>query len=154
LLAQIGNSLQAQPVTLQSLPPGLTRDWMAPDGEARVQVIPSGDPNNNDNLKRFAAAVLKVAPEASGGAIAIQGAGDTIVRAFIQAGVLSFLSITILLAIVLRRTRDVVLTLVPLFLTGVLSVGTCVALGLELNFANVIALPLLFGIGVAFNIYF
>jgi hypothetical protein len=46
------------------------------------------------------------------------------------------------------------MTLAPLILAGLLTVGTCVALGLELNFANIIALPLLLGIGVAFNIYF
>ena len=154
MLAQVSDALQAGPVTLASLPPDLARDWVAQDGAARVQIIPSGDPNNNDNLRRFAAAVLRVAPTASGGAIGIQGAGQTIVRAFIQAGILSFLSITALLVLVLRRMRDVILTLVPLFLTGLLAVGTCVAIGLPLNFANIIALPLLFGIGVAFNIYF
>lgn len=154
MLAQVSLALQAGPVSLSALPPEFVHDWVSSNGAARVQVVPSGDPNNNDNLRRFAAAVLGVAPDASGGAIGIQGAGRTIVQAFIQAGILSFLSITILLIIVLRRARDVILTLVPLFLTGLLSLGTCVAIGLQLNFANIIALPLLFGIGVAFNIYF
>ena len=154
MLAQVSSALQAGPVSLSTLPPDLVHDWVSTSGAARVQVVPSGDPNNNDNLRSFAAAVLTVAPNASGGAIGIQGAGRTIVQAFIQAGILSFLSITVILIIVLRRARDVILTLVPLFLTGLLSLGTCVAIGLELNFANIIALPLLFGIGVAFNIYF
>ncbi len=30
----------------------------------------------------------------------------------------------------------------------------CVAIGLQLNFANIIALPLLLGVGVAFKIYY
>ena len=109
MLAQVRTALQAGTVSLSSLPADLVRDWVAPDGSARVQVIPSGDPNNNDNLRRFAAAVLRVAPTASGGAIGIQGAGQTIVHAFIQAGILSFLSITVLLVLVLRRLRDVIL---------------------------------------------
>ena len=46
------------------------------------------------------------------------------------------------------------MTLAPLVLAGLLTLATCVLLGLKLNFANVIALPLLLGIGVAFNIYF
>ncbi|MGZ5932223.1 MAG: MMPL family transporter, partial [Rhizomicrobium sp.] len=80
--------------------------------------------------------------------------GTTIVNAFIEAGVLSFVVITILLIAVLRRAKDVMLTIIPLVLTGLLTLGTSVAIGMQLNFANVIALPLLFGIGVAFNIYF
>jgi len=62
--------------------------------------------------------------------------------------------ITILLVLVLRRVRDVLLTIAPLLLSALLTLMTCVAIGLDLNFANVIALPLLFGIGVAFDIYF
>jgi uncharacterized protein len=55
---------------------------------------------------------------------------------------------------VLRRVRDVAITMAPIVLTGLLTLGTCVAIGQPLNFANIIALPLLFGIGVAFHIYF
>ena len=46
------------------------------------------------------------------------------------------------------------LTLVPLLLAGVVTLEICVLIGLPLNFANIIALPLLLGIGVAFKIYF
>jgi len=76
------------------------------------------------------------------------------VHAFLQAGVWALLSITLLLVIVLRRAADVLLTLAPLLLAGLVTLALCVLLGLPLNFANIIALPLLFGIGVAFNIYF
>ncbi len=67
---------------------------------------------------------------------------------------LSFVTIILLLILVLRRARDVAMTLIPLILAGLLTLGSCVALGQKLNFANIIALPLLLGIGVAFNIYF
>ena len=93
-------------------------------------------------------------PDATGAPISIRQSGTTIVNAFIQAGLLSFVVISVLLLIVLRKLRDVLLTIIPLVLTGLLTIATAVAIGLQLNFANVIALPLLFGIGVAFNIYF
>jgi hypothetical protein len=60
----------------------------------------------------------------------------------------------VLLALTLRRAIDVVLTLIPLLLGGLVTLGICAAVGFALNFENIIALPLLFGIGVAFNIYF
>jgi len=74
--------------------------------------------------------------------------------AFIQAGLLALFTICILLWIALRRIDDVALTVVPLLLAGVITMELCVLLDLPLNFANIIALPLLLGIGVAFKIYY
>src|SRR5450759_1112496 len=79
-------SLQAQPVTQKSLPPGLVRDWTTPDGRARVEVAPKGDPSDNVATRQFARAVLAVEPNATEGPISILEAGHTIVRAFIVAG--------------------------------------------------------------------
>jgi predicted RND superfamily exporter protein len=86
--------------------------------------------------------------------VAIVESGKTVVQAFAIAGVLAFGSIAILLFIVLRRISDVLLTLVPLLLAGLVTLEICVLIGLKLNFANIIALPLLLGLGVAFKIYF
>src|SRR5205814_945920 len=86
--------------------------------------------------------------------ISILESGDTIVRAFFEAGAWALISIAILLWIVLRRFGDVLLTIVPLLLAGVVTLELCVVFGMALNFANIIALPLLLGIGVAFKIYF
>src|SRR5207253_4057221 len=61
---------------------------------------------------------------------------------------------TILLLAMLRRPWDVVLVLVPLVLAGLLTAATGVLLDLPLNYANIITLPLLLGIGAAFDIYF
>jgi hopanoid biosynthesis associated RND transporter like protein HpnN len=153
-LAQIQNVLAAQPVTLDSLPPDLVRDWVTPDGRARVSISPKGDANNDAVLDRFIDAVLRIAPDATGTPMGTREGGRTVVAAFIEAGVLSFIAITALLFAVLRRVRDVAITMAPIVLTGLLTLGSCVLIGQPLNFANIIALPLLFGIGVAFHIYF
>ena len=98
--------------------------------------------------------MLAVEPDATGGPISILESGHTIVRAFFEAGAWALISIAILLWIVLRRFGDVLLTLVPLLLAGVVTLELCVVFGMPLNFANIIALPLLLGIGVAFKIYY
>jgi hypothetical protein len=154
MLDQVRASLQAAPVELKTLPLELVRDWVAPGGQSRIEIFPSGDANNNETLRRFAAAVRAVAPDATGTPISIQESSRTIVRAFFEAGVLSFLAIAVLLTLTLRNARDILWTMAPLLVTGLLTLGTCVAIGQPLNFANIIALPLIFGIGVAFNIYF
>ena len=152
MLDQVRSMLVAQPVTLQTLPPDLVRDWTAPDGRARAQVFPRH--NDNPSLKVFADEVRQVAPNASGGPISIQEAAKTIAGAFIEAGVLSLIAVTLLLLVVLRSLRETAFTLAPVVLSGFLTLSTCVLIGQPINFANIIAFPLLFGVGVAFHIYF
>jgi uncharacterized protein len=147
-------ALQASLVTQASLPPELVREWLAPDGKARVSIAPKQDPGDNEAMRRFAREVLRVEPDATEGPISILGAGDMVVGAFIEAGALALLSIAVLLWLVLRRVSDVLLTLIPLVLAGVVTLELTVLLGMPLNFANIIALPLLLGVGVAFKIYY
>ena len=153
MLDQVRAELKARPVSVENLPSELIADWTAVDGRARLLVLPKDD-HDNASLRRFALAVQSVAPDASGWPISTAASGESIVHAFLQAGIYSFLAITLLLAAVLRQVRDVVLTMLPVMLSGLLTFGTCAALDLPLNFTNIIALPLLFGVGVAFNIYF
>lgn len=153
-LGQLRTAVQAGPVTLATLPDELKGDWVSSDGRARIEVYPKGDANDNATLRRFVSAIQAVAPEATGPPLSIQEWSRSIVRAFVQAGSWALLAISVLLACTLRRAADVLLTLAPLLLSGLATLGICVAVGLPLNFENIIALPLLVGIGVAFNIYF
>jgi hopanoid biosynthesis associated RND transporter like protein HpnN len=153
-LDQIRTQLKASPVTISTLPPALVADWMTKDDRVRLQVLPHAGRTDNEFLRRFAAAVQEVAPDATGAPIDTSASADTVVEAFLQAGAYSGIVIIVLLAVVLRRARDVVLAMLPALLSGLLTFATCGILGLPLNFTNIIALPLLFGVGVAFNIYF
>jgi len=111
-------------------------------------------PENTGTLRHFVNAVLAVDPDATGPAIMLFEAGRTVVHAFIVSGLFALSAITVLLLIALRRAGDVLLTLVPLLIAGVLTLELCVVFDLPLNFANIIALPLLLGVGVAFKIYY
>ena len=153
-LDDLKDLLRAHAVTLDQLPKDIVEQWTTNDGRARVEALPKGDPNDNDTLRIFARAVLAAEPSAIGGPISILESGDTIVQAFFEAGAWALISIAILLWIVLRRFGDVLLTIVPLVLAGVVTLELCVVFGMPLNFANIIALPLLLGIGVAFKIYY
>ena len=154
LLSQLGQALQAQRVTPETLPGDLRGDWISPDGLVRIEVTPKGDSNDRVVMTKFAEALQKVAPDASGPPIIVAEAGKTVTRAFLQAGFFAFAAIFAILAAALRRATDVALTLGPLALAGVMSLEAADMLGMSLNFANIIALPLMFGVGVAFHIYY
>src|SRR6266566_1717399 len=153
-LDELRNYLQAQPVTLETLPPEIAGKWVTQDGRYKVEILPKGDPTDNETLRQFARAVQAVEPNATGGPIAILESGRTVVRAFYEAGFWALGSIIILLWIVLRRFGDVLLTIIPLLMAGVVTMELMVLFGMKLNFANIIALPLLLGVGVAFKIYY
>ncbi len=154
MLGQLREALQAKRVTLENLPADIKQDWVSATGQYRVEAAPKGNSNSLDVLTAFAEAVEKVAPDASGAPIGVLAAGKSIVKAFIQAGVYAFIAIFIILVVALRRATDVALTLGPLVLAGIMSLEAADALGMSLNFANIIALPLMFGVGVAFHIYY
>jgi len=154
MLRQVRRLLAAEQVSIETLPPVLKSTWMPADGRARIEVTPKGDGNDNATLSRFVTAVRSVEPEAAGKPIFIIEAAATMVKAFLQAGVLSVAAIALILFIALRRWIDVALTLVPLLVAILVTLEICVLIGLQLNFANIIALPLLLGVGVAFKIYY
>jgi 4-alpha-glucanotransferase len=152
--ARLSAMLRPEPVTQADLPSDLRRLWLAPNSQARVQILPKGDATNTEAMAEFARQVQSVAPQASGTAITLLESRNTVIRAFIEAGAIAILSIAIILFITLRRVGDVALTLVPLLVAGAVTLEVAVLIGQDLNFANIIALPLLLGVGVAFKIYY
>ncbi|HEV2099444.1 MAG TPA: MMPL family transporter [Stellaceae bacterium] len=153
-LDELKAALNAQQITRDTIPADLKRQWVTPDGQARIQVLPKGDPDDTAVVRSFVAAVLKLAPNATGPAVLLYEAGNTVVRAFVEAGIFALGAILLLLTVTLRRLRDVLLTLLPLLVAAVVTLELSVVLGLKLNFANILALPLLLGVGVAFKIYY
>jgi hopanoid biosynthesis associated RND transporter like protein HpnN len=153
-LRQARSLLSAEHVSIDTLPPALKQDWMSADGRARIDVAPKAGVNNNASLQRFVAAVRTVTPDAAGKPVFAIEAASSVVTAFFQAGLLSAVAIALILFVALRRWVDVALTLVPLLVAIVVTLEICALIGLQLNFANVIALPLLLGVGVAFKIYY
>ncbi len=153
-LAQLRGFLSAELVTRENLPQAIKSQWVASDGRARVEVAPKGNTNDTEVLRSFARTILAAYPNATGGPVSILESSHTVVTAFFEAGFYALVAIAILLWIVLGRFGDMLLTLVPLLLAGVVTLEICVLIGMPLNFANIIALPLLLGVGVAFKIYY
>jgi hopanoid biosynthesis associated RND transporter like protein HpnN len=154
LIGELRQALAAKRVTPDTLPADLASDWVSPSGKYRIEAFPKGDSNDREVMTAFARQAQKIAPDASGPPIVVAEAGNTVVRAFELAGLYSFIAIFVILAVALRNPIHVALTLGPLLLAGVMSLEATDLLGMSLNFANIIALPLMFAVGVAFHIYY
>ena len=153
-LSRLRLALQAQPVDEASIPPEIARDWVLPDGRRRVQVSARPEAAGAEGLHRFVDQVRGAVPDAGGSAVAIVETAHTIVTAFSRAAIAALVAIVLILGLALRRVVDVLMVLAPLVSSALLTVVVTVLLPMPLNFANIIALPLLLGVGVSFNIYF
>ncbi len=140
--------LGAQRVGVEDLPRELVRRWVAPDGRRRLEIAPASDLSEGSALKRFVAQVRDAAPRATDTPVVIVESGNAVIAAFQQAFLTALALITLLLVVLMKRVRDVGLVLAPLLLAGALTVATMGLIGMPFNFANIIALPLLLGVGV------
>ena len=151
-LEALRHALRPEGVTRATLPEAIRRSWVSPDGRARVELVPKAGqdflrPNSPAPLCRLS---LRRQGRRS---VNWNGARRLSMRLFV-AGVCAFVSIAVLLWIALRRVSDVLLTLVPLLVAAVVTLELCALLNFPLNYANIIALPVLLGVGVAFKIYY
>jgi hypothetical protein len=153
-LNRLRDALSTQGVTLADIPDELRADWLLPDGRARAQALPTQAVRNGHAMRSWVKAAVRAVPESGGSAVWILKSADTITQAFAIAAWSALAAITVILALALRRALDVVLVLTPLVISGALTALVLRLSGMSLNFANIIALPLLLGVGVSFNIYF
>jgi predicted RND superfamily exporter protein len=149
-LEQLDRAMTAAPVTIDNLPPQLRRHWVTPDGKYRVEAISKEDRGKGKvDVANFVDRMAAIDPGATGPAVANVGAGRAVTDAMIKATIYAILAIAVLLLVVLRDTVDTALTILPLVLAGLLTASTAAVLGIPMNFANIITLPLILGIGLA-----
>jgi hopanoid biosynthesis associated RND transporter like protein HpnN len=152
-LAQLRKLLQPQRVAFNDIPQELRERYVAPDGRARVEVFPKLNVIDNKELRHFVYEVQKSAPNAIGTPVALVEGGDVVVQSCLQATLIALFAALILLFLVLQSISGALLVLLPLILAMAMTAAGSVILDLPLNLANIIALPLLLGLGIAFGIY-
>jgi multidrug efflux pump subunit AcrB len=153
-LEALRKMLAVGPIAFADLPPALQREWLTDDGQARLQVVPKADLEDRMAMAHFVKIAQAIAPNATGIPISIEQSANVVVHAFEQAGLSALAAIALLLGLMLRRWLDALLVVLPLVMGALYSVIGLSLSGIAINFANIIALPLLLGIGVAFNIYY
>ncbi|HTO53874.1 MAG TPA: MMPL family transporter [Myxococcota bacterium] len=151
---RIDTALQAQPITAKDLPHDLVRDTVAPDGRIRVDAYPKEDLGRDDRaLQRFADSATAAMPEATGIAVTTVESARVVVKSFREALLGAALAITLLLLVLWRRISDTLIALAPLLLSAAVLAAIGVIFDLPFNFANVLVLPALLGIGIDSGIH-
>jgi hopanoid biosynthesis associated RND transporter like protein HpnN len=152
-LAQLRESLQAKAVTEADLPAQLRSRYLSSDGSYRIEIWPRESLESPAAMARFVDAVRAVEPGAVGPPIGFLEAGRSVVDAFQHAFAYAVIAVLVLLMILLRSVADTLRVVLPLLLAGAFTVAVMVLLRQPFNFANVIALPLVLGVGVDYGVY-
>lgn len=147
-MQRLHTSIEAVPFNQQQLPKALQTRWHSQTGQYRIAIYPAENVNDNQALRRFVRAVQQEAPQATGAPVISLEAGEAVIQAFILAFSLALAGITIILLVMLRSVVFTLLVLIPLLLAALFTGAATVLLGVQFNFANIIALPLLLGIGI------
>ena len=152
-IVDLRRSLEAEDISYSNIPTQLKERWESQDGKTRIQVTPTGNMLSRKILSTFVKEVQQIAPQATGSPVSIFEAGNTVIRSFIQAGATTIVLIGVLVLFLTRRLREIILILAPLLIAALITASISVIFSLQFNFANVIVLPLLFGLGIAGNIH-
>lgn len=138
----------AREITLDDLPLDIKERWLSKNGAYRIQIFPKKDLNDLDNLRQFINEVQAIAPETTDLPIMYWESMKEVVAAFKQAILIALITIALLLYAIRRNVTDTLLVMAPLMLAGLFTMASTVITGTPINFANIIALPLLLGLGV------
>lgn len=152
-LRELRERVAARPFGLDDLPPDLRARMVSDDGRQLLNVQPATPLVNREETERFIDAVAGVAPNIAGRSVVEWGVGEVAVRSFIEAVTLSIAVIFGLLMLYFRGVVRPLMVLLPIGLATLFSFALMEVTGLSLNMANILVVPLIFGLGVDTGIH-
>lgn len=138
----------AEEIDSSSIPAEIRERWLSKDGLYRIQIFPKEDLNDLGKLQAFITDVQAVAPDATDLPVMYWESMKAVIGSFQEAIIIALVAIALLLLFIRRSIVDTLLVMAPLVLAGLFTMATTVFTGTPINFANIIALPLLMGLGV------
>ena len=148
VMNELLTGLNAEEITLDALPPDIKERWLSKEGWYRIQIYPKKDLNDLANLEEFITQVQALAPETTDLPVMYWESMKEVVGAFQQAITIALVTIALVLFSIRRSITDTLLIMTPLILAGLFTMASTVITHTPINFANIIALPLLLGFGV------
>ncbi len=138
----------------EKIPSYYSKRFLSGNGVQRIEIYPSKDVSKKENLKEFVLDVQKYFPNATGMPVVQFEAGEIVIKSFLKAMLLSFSFLIIFIFCIFKKSSLVFLTLIPIFISSILTIFFMIIFRLDFNFANMIAIPLLYSLGITYSIYF
>ena len=142
-----------EPPTLEDLPDSVTNRFVGKHGVHLLKIYGKGNIWDMETLEKFVHDVRSVDPRATGNPLQAYEASRQMKSSYEQAAVYALLVIIVVLIFNFRSLRYSLLAALPLGLGLLQMFGLMGILGIPLNPANMIALPLMLGIGVDYGVH-
>ena len=152
---QIIQSLQTRPLKVSDLPPLLEREVVSVTDPVRYQlkVYPRQNVWNPDDMEPYMDQVLSLDKNFTGSPVQIYESGTLMRQSYLKAGALALIAVLIIAFIDFMSLIDALLCLLPVTIAFVMTFALMWVTGYTINPANIIVLPLMFGIGVASGVH-
>ena len=142
-----------EPPRLDDLPPSLVERFVGSSGRHLLKIYGRGDIWNFDALERFVKDVRSVDPRATGNPLQAYEASLEMKRSYEQAALYALIVILAVLWLDFRSIRHSLLAALPLALGMAQTLGLMGLVGIDLNPANLIGIPLILGIAVDYGVH-
>ncbi len=147
-LAWLRRALAVTPVGEADLPAAVRARLTDASGLQLTLVLPEEDVAPVAALSRFIETVRELVPTATGRAVIEWGVGHIVRDSFIEAMTFALCTIALVLFVMFQSFRYAALILVPLGMAVVFALALGELFDMPLNMANILVLPLIFGLGV------
>jgi ABC-type transporter MlaC component/preprotein translocase subunit SecF len=151
-LRQFQDNLAPTPVTVDVLPEEVRRKFMGRTGTFLMQITPAVNTWNREGVEQFVRELRTVDAAVTGSPVISYEASRLMEMAYFDGTLYAGLLVIGLAAMMLRRPRDTVLAVLPMFLGTLWTIGFMNAVGLSFNLANVWALPLIIGAAAEYGL--
>ena len=138
----------AEPPDLDALPSVIRNRFVTSSGRMIAYLQPEGDVFEPEVLEVYVRAAKRVAPHVTGFPIVFLHVTERITSGFYWAVALGSVLVLIILLIDYRDFRDVAFAAIPLAMGVVWMMGLMGLAGLKFNFANLVGVPLILGVGI------
>jgi hopanoid biosynthesis associated RND transporter like protein HpnN len=142
-----------RPMTVSDVPPELRQMMIGRTGKFLIRVFPKEDIWERGPLVKFVREVESVAPQATGTPMGLYEFVEILKTGYCKAALWALLVIAILIFVDFHGGYATALTILPLLVGTAWMFGAMVLFRIDLNPANIMVLPLIVGIGVAYGIY-
>lgn len=153
LLERIGRSLLAERITIETLPDAIRERWLTAEGTHRVEALPANKLDDTGEMRAFIDEVNGIAPQVVGSPIMHVKSGDVVVSAFQRAMSMAIIAVLVITLLAFRSVLTMLETIAPFAVGAIVTLAVMAAFDHPFNFANIIALPLLMGVGVDSSIH-
>ncbi|MDX1388719.1 MAG: MMPL family transporter, partial [Acidobacteriota bacterium] len=148
LLSDLRRAAGTAEPDLETMPEPVRKRFVTADGRLLAYLKPHDNVFDSEVLDEYVAASRRVQESAFGFPVVFHRVAGQITSGFYNAVIIGAVLVFVILLIDFRGAREAGLAMIPLFIGMVWMLGWMGVLGLSFNFANLIAVPLVIGVGI------